>query len=75
MNRVVLDIAGCARMEAPCVMVFRVTSLDGLQIVWNFNKKQITKGTQKICRQICTAGIVQVEDSYKAKEQYRGKRG
>ena len=43
MDRVIVDLAGCAGTEAPYVMVSRATSLPGLMVLRGFDAKQITK--------------------------------
>jgi hypothetical protein len=43
MERVIVDLAGCAGTEAPYGMVSRATSLSGLIVLRGFDAKQITK--------------------------------
>ncbi|KAG1830650.1 hypothetical protein EV424DRAFT_1307763, partial [Suillus variegatus] len=41
MERAIVDFEGCTGMEAPYVMLSRVTSLEGLLVLRPFNKKKI----------------------------------
>ncbi|KAG2340044.1 hypothetical protein BDR05DRAFT_831804, partial [Suillus weaverae] len=41
LEQVIIDLEGCTSTEAPYVMLSRVTLLDGLLILWPFNKKKI----------------------------------
>ena len=43
LNRVIVDLAGCAGTEPPYVMCSRATSLDGLAVLRDFDDRQITK--------------------------------
>ena len=43
MKRVIIDLAGCARTEPPCVVVSRATSLNGSLVLHDFDARQITR--------------------------------
>ena len=43
MSQVIIDLAGCSGTEPPYVMASRATSLEGLMVLRNFERKQICK--------------------------------
>jgi len=43
MKRVIIDLAGYAGTESPCVVVSRATSLNGPLVLHDFDARQITK--------------------------------